>query len=146
VLAWGDNTAGEIGIGVTSTTGINVPVEVPGLDHVIKVAAGDGFSGALKDDGTVWTWGGNNFGQLGNETFNLSASPVQVHKLGVVKQYTARDYHNLAVLDDGTVWDWGSGENGELGNGTVGDSDMAVEVVFPAKAPQWSLWLPLLVR
>jgi alpha-tubulin suppressor-like RCC1 family protein len=147
VLAWGDNGAGEIGIGVTSTQGISVPVEVPGLDHVIKVSAGDGFSGALKDNGTAWTWGGNTYGQLGDATFNDSASPVQVHNLGDAKQYTARDYHDLAVLDDGTVWDWGSNENGELGNNTIGDSDVPVEVIFPAgPPPQWMLWLPFLMR
>ena len=145
VWAWGDNFEGEIGTGVTSTLGISVPVQVPGLDHVIVVSGGDRFSGALKDDGTVWTWGWNGFGQLGNATFNDSASPVQVHDLGYVKQYAARDYHDLAVLDNGTVWDWGSNEDGELGNNTVGDSDVPVQVIF-AVVPEWDLWLPLLRR
>ena len=147
VWAWGDNTDGEIGNGITSTQGISVPLEVPGLSNVIGVSGGDSFSGALKDDGTVWTWGQNQFGQLGNASNVAQSSvPVQVFGLDHVKIYAARDYHNLAVKEDGTVWAWGSGENGELGNNLTSDSNVPVQVLFAPPPPQRLLWLPLVER
>lgn len=132
VWTWGDNTEGAIGNGVTSTIGISIPVQVPGLDHVIGVSGGDRYTAALKDDGTVWTWGSNAFGQLGNGTFTGSPSPVQVHNLSHVTYMAARDYHTLVIKDDGTVWDWGSGSYGELGNDNPVDSALPVQVLFPS--------------
>jgi len=149
VWAWGDNFNGEVGNGLTSTQGISVPLQVPGLSNMKGVSAGDSFSGALRDDGTVWTWGRNQFGQLGNgSNVPQSVLPVQVQGLSHVTIYAARDYHNLAVKDDGTVWAWGSGENGELGDNLTSDSNVPVEVLFPSSPPppHWWLWLPFLVR
>lgn len=145
VWTWGENSAGEIGNGVTSTQGISVPFQVPGLDNVIGVSGGDGFTGVLKADGTVWTWGYNLFGQLGDATFSNRSSPVQVHGLGQVKLFAARDYHDLAVKQDGSVWAWGSGLNGELGDNQTASSDVPVQVQFAAPPVSW-LWLPLVMR
>lgn len=131
VWTWGDNAAGEIGIGVTSTTGVSVPVQVPGLSNVIGVSAGDGFTGILKADGTVWTWGGNNFGDLGDGTNVLQrSSPAQVVGLTNVINYAARDYHNIAARSDGSVWAWGSGSSGELGDNKFADSNVPMRVIF----------------
>jgi YD repeat-containing protein len=145
VWTWGDNSRGEIGNGVTSTQGISVPFQVPGLDNVIDVSGGDGFTGVLKADGTVWTWGYNLYGQLGDATFSGSSSPVQVHGLDQVKLFAARDYHDLAVKQDGSAWAWGSGTNGELGDNQTANSDVPVQVQFAAP-PLWWLWLPLMLR
>jgi YD repeat-containing protein len=142
VWTWGDNTNGEIGNGLTSTVGISVPFQVPGLSNVIGVSGGDRFTGILKADGTVWTWGWNGFGQLGDATFTDRSSPVQVHGLGDVKIFAARDYHDLAVKGDGTVWAWGSGLNGELGDNLNASSDVPVQVIFMPHA----LWLPILMQ
>lgn len=143
VWTWGDNAAGEIGIGVTSTTGVSVPVQVPGLSNVIGVSAGDGFTGILKADGSVWTWGGNNFGDLGDGTNVLQRSnPTQVAGLTNVINYAARDYHNIAARSDGSVWAWGSGSSGELGDNKFADSNVPVRVIF--LNPQ--LYLPFVSR
>jgi alpha-tubulin suppressor-like RCC1 family protein len=147
VWTWGDNAAGEIGNGITSTQGISVPFQVPGLSNVIAVSGGDRFTGALTTGGTVWTWGWNGFGQLGDASnVDHSSVPVQVHGLDHVKIYAARDYHNLAVKDDGTVWAWGSGQNGELGDNLTSDSNVPVQVIFAQAALQDILWLPLVLR
>jgi len=69
VWAWGDNDVGQLGVGYFTTSapyGIATPVQVSGLNHVIEIAAGDGHSLALRNDSTVWAWGANDFGQLGN--------------------------------------------------------------------------------
>ena len=148
VWTWGDNTFGQIGNGLTSTKGVTIPFEVPGLTNVVGVSGGDRFTGILKADGTVWTWGWNGFGQLGDASFTDRSSPVRVSGLNQVKLFAARDYHDLAVKDDGTVWDWGSGLNGELGNNSIASSDVPVQVIFPPGSPALvpALWLPFVAR
>jgi alpha-tubulin suppressor-like RCC1 family protein len=142
VWTWGDNTEGEIGNGATSTTGISVPVQVAGINNAIAVSGGDRYTAILMSDGTVWTWGWNGFGQLGDGSFASRASPVQVKGLSDVVTMTARDYHTLAIKSDGSVWAWGSGENGELGNGERSDKNEPVRVLFRERA----IFLPLIQR
>jgi alpha-tubulin suppressor-like RCC1 family protein len=81
------------------------------------VAAGSAHSIALKYDGTVYTWGSNAYGQLGNGTSTDSSTPVQVKGLANVVAIAAGFYHNLAVKSDGTVWAWGNNALGQLGSG-----------------------------
>jgi YD repeat-containing protein len=143
VWTWGDNTTGQIGNGITSTTGMSVPFQVPGLSNAIAVSGGDRFTAALLSDGTVWTWGWNGFGQLGDGTHTDRSAPVKVKNLSDVIILAARDYHVLVVKSDGTVWAWGSGDNGELGNGAFADSTVPIQVLFP---PTFSVFLPLILR
>jgi YD repeat-containing protein len=130
VWTWGDNTYGEIGNGITSTTGMSIPYQVAGLSNVTAVSGGDRFTAALKSDGTVWTWGWNGFGQLGDGTFTDRSTPVQVIGLSDVIYLAARDYHVLVIKSDGSVWAWGSGGNGELGNNDTVDKNTPVRVLF----------------
>ena len=67
VWTWGDEE--ELGNG--STADSTVPVQVPGLAGITQVAAGLGFDLALRSDGTVWGWGLNTFGQLGDGNTGL---------------------------------------------------------------------------
>jgi alpha-tubulin suppressor-like RCC1 family protein len=80
------------------------------------VAAGALHSLALKSNGTVWAWGNNGNGQLGNGTYTNSSTPVQVYGLTNVKRIAAGGRLSLAVKTDGTVWAWGYNLYG-LGNG-----------------------------
>jgi alpha-tubulin suppressor-like RCC1 family protein len=101
---------------------------VPGLNGVRDVATGHYSSIALEADGTVWTWGLNNFGQLGNGTTTTSTVPVRVRGLtDVIRIAGARD-HSLAVKADGTVWAWGDNQFGNLGNGTTENSAVPIRV------------------
>src|SRR5439155_19317829 len=82
VWAWGSNWYGQLGDG--TNTNSNVPVQVSGLTDAIRIAAGEclkGHSLAVKTDGTVWAWGWNGYGQLGNGTITDSNVPVQVNGL-----------------------------------------------------------------
>jgi alpha-tubulin suppressor-like RCC1 family protein len=88
--------------------GSSSPAQVPGLTAVTQVAAGGLHSLALRSDGTVWAWGNNWFGQLGNGTGTASSTPVQVPGLTGVIQVSANAFHSLALRSDGTVWAWGS--------------------------------------
>ena len=89
------------------------------LDYVTS-PNGNYHTVALKQDDTVWAWGRNSYGQLGNGTTTDSSTPVQV--LSGVKAIATGYYHTVAVKQDGTVWTWGWNANGQLGNGTQTDS------------------------
>ncbi len=120
---WGSNQEGQLGA-ETQETGVDREgnqVAVSGtslavLEDVRSVAAGGDFTVALKTDGTLWAWGGNDYGQLGNGTVVSAAQPVQV--LDQVTAVSAGDYHVAAIRDDGTLWTWGDNLYGQLGDGT----------------------------
>jgi alpha-tubulin suppressor-like RCC1 family protein len=128
VWAWGDNTDGQLGNG-TNTSAI-APVLVNGLSHVIATSGGQAgyHSLALKADGTVWTWGRNSEGQLGDGTLTSRNTPTQVSNLTGVIAIAGGEYHSLAVKNDGTVWAWGRNNEGQLGNGTNVNSSVPVQV------------------
>src|SRR5580658_8548131 len=100
------------------------------------VEAGSAHSIALKFDGTVWTWGSNAYGQLGNGTNTDSSTPVQVKGLGNVVAIAAGFYHNVAVKSDGTVWAWGDNADGQLGNGTTVNSNVPVQMITAVGPPK----------
>ena len=82
----------------------------------------------LAQSGTVWGWGRNFNGQLGNGTNGDSNVPVQVTNLSQVTAIAGGGYHSLALKSDGTVWAWGYNFFGQLGDGTTNDSPVPVQV------------------
>ncbi len=151
VWAWGSNHVGQLGNGHSGGDGYiydpgidsNTPVQVIGPDGVgfltdiIAIEGGDNHSVALKSDGTVWTWGSNNPGQLGNGTTTNSSTPVQVIGSGCVGFLTdaiaiaAGHRHSIALISDSTVWCWGYNSDGQLGDGTNDNRRWPVQVVGP---------------
>lgn len=130
VWAWGDNWYGQLGDGNTLTTSL-FPVQVDqstGLTGVTAIAAGDYHNLALKTDGTVWAWGANGNGQLGDGNYIDSPVPVQVPGLTGVTAIAAGRDHSLALKSDGTVWAWGYNWNGQIGDGTNNNSTVPVQV------------------
>jgi alpha-tubulin suppressor-like RCC1 family protein len=117
----------------------STPVQVSELGGVLAVAAGaapgavfsmDAYGLALKSDGTVWSWGDNKYGQLGDGTTAYAASPVQVGGISEVATIAAAGVYtsssgirpvSVAIKRDGTVWAWGETWNGPLGDGTTCD-------------------------
>src|SRR6185369_5691485 len=94
------------------------------LTDVVAIAGGYGYSLALLNDGTVWAWGINQYGQLGNGNNISSNVPVQVNSLTDMIAIGGGSYHCLALKNDGTVWAWGFNSSGELGNGNNIDSNV----------------------
>ena len=92
------------------------------------VTSGESHSASLKRDGTVWAWGGNNFGQVGDGTTTHRWSPVQVSGLTGVTGLDAGEAHSLALRQDGTVWTWGYNTDGQLGDGTTTHRASPVQV------------------
>lgn len=83
---------------------------------------------ALKSDGTLWAWGANSEGSLGDGTTTQRESPVQVIDLTGVVTIAAGVSHSLAIKSDGTAWAWGSNNGGALGDGTTTDRTSPVQV------------------
>ena len=131
---WGSNQEGQLGA-ETQETGVDREgnqVAVSGtslavLEDVRSVAAGGDFTVALKTDGTLWAWGGNDYGQLGNGTVVSAAQPVQV--LDQVTAVSAGDYHVAAIRADGTLWTWGDNLYGQLGDGTLNSASAPQQVL-----------------
>ena len=127
VETWGHNTYGQIGSGRVGGQQ-NSPIVVPGLSGVTAVAAGHYGSMALRSDGSIWTWGFNATGQLGDGTTTNRSSPVRVPGSQVWSAIAGGRDMSYALRSDGTVWAWGLNSNGELGNGTTTSSTVPVRV------------------
>ena len=123
VWSWGWNGAGQLGDG-SGAISQRRAVRVAGgagtgiLDGVVAVAAGHSHSLALRSDGTVWAWGGNGYGQLGDGTGLMRTIPVQVAGLAGVIAIAAGERHSFAIGANGTLWAWGANEAGQLGDGS----------------------------
>lgn len=95
-----------------------LPVPLMGIDHVTAVAVGHEHILALKNDGTVWAWGSNDYGQLGDTTAIPHDRPVQVYGMTGAVAVAAGSFHSYALKNDGTIWAWGDNRNGQLGDGS----------------------------
>jgi alpha-tubulin suppressor-like RCC1 family protein len=128
VWAWGDNSVGELGRGtVTGVEATAAPVN--GLAGVTKISAGCGFSLALRSDGTVWAWGYDNVGQLGDGSTVNSQVPVKITGLSQVTAIAAGWDSSVAILANGaSVWAWGGNDDGQLGDGTLAGHSTPVRV------------------
>ena len=93
-----------------------------------KLAAGSSHSLMLKADGTVWAWGWNASGQLGDGTTTDRLKAQRVPGIAGIRDVAAGGNYSLALKNDGTVWAWGSNASGQLGDGTTTDQVSPVAV------------------
>jgi alpha-tubulin suppressor-like RCC1 family protein len=128
VWTWGDDDYAGLGYGSYGT--FTTPRQVPGLSGITEIAMSSEDNGyAVAANGSVWAWGDNSYGQLGNGTTTESWTPVQVPGLtGIVDVAAGADYA-LALRQDGTVWAWGDNGDGSLGDGTT------VNRLYPVPVP-----------
>jgi len=125
---WGENAMGKLGDN-TSSINRSSPVQIGALTTWSQIAGGSTHSMALKTDGTIWTWGRNSFGQLGDSTGYVNkSSPVQVGSLTTWSQINTGGLHNIAIKTDGTLWTWGQNTKGQLGDNTVIHRSSPVQV------------------
>ena len=144
--AWGWNYSGEVGDGTTESREWAVPVLNPSdptgqLTQVVHVSACSNTF-AIRSDGSLWAWGSNNYGHLGDGTKESRLLPVRVVDptdpsgyMNGVQDVAAGMFHAIAVLADGTVRSWGFNRWGQLGDGTTQDSPTPVVVRDPGDPP-----------
>ena len=118
--SWGSNANGVLGLG--NITYYSSPKQVGSLTNWASLASGGGstYMLAIKTDGTLWSWGWNNQGQLGLGNNTNYSSPKQVGSLTTWKKvYAGYTYFTFAIKTDGTLWSWGVNNLGQLGLGNI---------------------------
>jgi alpha-tubulin suppressor-like RCC1 family protein len=114
--AWGrNNTWGQLGLG--NLTNYSSPKQIGALTNWSSISGAYINAGAIKTDGTLWTWGYNNFGTLGIGNITSYSSPKQVGALTTWSKLTVSQYQVGAIKTDGTLWAWGNNPYGQLGLG-----------------------------
>ena len=125
---WGYNYSGQLGDGTTVDK--SSPVQtVAGGTTWKQVSTGGNNTAAIKTDGTLWIWGYNNVGQLGNGTTVDKSSPVQTVSGGTTWKQVSAGGGTAAIKTDGTLWMWGDNEYGQIGDGTTVDKSSPVQTV-----------------
>src|SRR6185503_311942 len=118
VWAWGNNTYGQVGLGSDFSNRLT-PVQVPGLSGITAISAGIYHNLALKADGTVWVWGENSHGELGDGTGAQRRSPVQLPGITGVTFVAAGYQHSAVRTSAGTLYMFGMNDYGQVGDGTT---------------------------
>ena len=121
--AWGSNHSGVLGDGYVTTFNYrneilvnndrHSPIKI--LSNVIAVSAISNHTLAIREDGSLWAWGSNSAGQLGDGTTINRAKPTWI--MDYIKAISAGGTHSLAISADGSLWAWGLNEHGQLGDG-----------------------------
>jgi alpha-tubulin suppressor-like RCC1 family protein len=128
---WGCNLNGALGTtqNAGTTTGVSSPVQVGTLSNWATIAlAGSGAVLATKTDGTLWAWGYNGYGQLGDSTLVTKSSPIQIGTLTNWATVSAGTSSTMAIKTDGTLWTWGYNGFGQLGTGSTNATSSPVQI------------------
>ena len=136
----GRNNEGKLGQG--DVVSRSSPVQVGALTTWSAVSSPSGATNAvlaLKTDGTLWAWGANQFGNIGDNTAVAKSSPVQVGALTTWAAISTGYNQNFAIKTDGTLWGWGyNGLKGALGVGTAALSDYRSSPVQVGALTTWA--------
>lgn len=130
VRTWGDNSSGQGGIGSTSS-GFTNPTVISSFTSATVIDGGGSHVVAALADGTLWGWGNNGSGQLGDGTNTTRLVPTSISALSGVTAVAAGSSHSLAITSDGSVWAWGGNAYGQLGDGTLEQRLLPVRVSEP---------------
>lgn len=132
---WGDNTSDQLGDSIAPSAGRSSPATV-GSAQWLTVAAGSLHNCGIQADQSLWCWGNNASGQLGDKTVRMHADPTQSEGTGWTS-LTAGLYHTCGTKIDGTLWCWGSNVNGQLGLVAA----TSTSLLTPTQVPPVGPWL-----
>jgi alpha-tubulin suppressor-like RCC1 family protein len=135
--SWGFNSSGKLGL--NNTTYYSSPVQVGALTNWSKISSS--LSGnhtlAIKTNGTLWAWGKNSYGQLGDGTTINRSSPVQIGALTAWSMISPGNNQSLSTKTDGTLWAWGRNNDGQLGLGNT------ISLSSPVQVGSLTTWLSI---
>lgn len=134
--AWGNGGLGELGNGgpVLGDPDFNennyslIPIQVGTENNWYIVKAGIGHIVALKNDGTLWAWGYNAYGQVGEGTSVIRNIPIQIGSENNWQFIDCGYDQSFAIKNDGTLWAWGQNDKGQLGDGTNTDRNSPIQI------------------
>lgn len=132
VLTWGDNKYGQLGIDPDIAPSVFVPSEVYSEPSFEKVYAGWTHTAALTQNGDVFMWGRNSYGQLGAEREN-PFKPAKLEALGNIDTLSLGSEHNLALTKDSKLYCWGWNEHGNCGTGDKEDVKIPKQIFVGKK-------------
>ena len=142
LYSWGENEYGELGNGTGTTENSSMPICISDIENsplreknIVKIYTGADTIMAKDSSGKLYSWGSNNFGQLGNGTTENSSMPICISDMensplngkdivDIVDVYA--DYTMIAKDSNGKLYTWGWNKEGQLGNGTTDDSSMPI--------------------
>ena len=125
---WGQNS-NRLGLGIGNLANQNLPVQIGTANDWATVSAGNVHSLAVKTNGTLWSWGNGQFGQLGNGIFN--SATANVTQVGTATDWltvSAGNRFSLAIKTNGTLWSFGLNNMGQLGINNTIDQNLPVQV------------------
>ena len=142
--AWGDNFHNTT-CSFPDSSEICKPVKIGNEYDWNKISIGGGHILALKNNGTLWGWGYNKYGQLGDGTNINKSLPVQIGNENNWAEISSGGCFSIGLKDDGTIWAWGDNTYGQLGNGTntfgwFGDSTSMNKVYTPTQIGVENNW------
>jgi alpha-tubulin suppressor-like RCC1 family protein len=137
---WGNNNNGYLGDGTRTSRSSPVQTATYG-NNWNYVDCGQQHTAAIKTDGTLWMWGRNQFGNLGDNTALNKSSPIQTFAFGNNWQTVSCNLNNVnaftaAIKTDGTLWMWGRNLSGQLGDNTITNKSSPIQTI--ARGTNWS--------
>ena len=151
--AWGSNDRGQLGDGEIEGERVHyrlVPAPIGEGTDWVYVSAGSSHAMAIRGDGTLWAWGSNSTGQLGDGQRGWNSyrdAPVRIGEDYDWAFVSAGVSHTVAIRTDGTLWAWGDNSNGRLGNGTTDSSiNLANAVTEPIQIGEDTGWVSVSAR
>ncbi|MED0757677.1 hypothetical protein P4S93_00735 [Aneurinibacillus thermoaerophilus] len=136
IYAWGSNKYGQLGLGEGAGAFVKTPTRVLEVRDIASIAGGQGHAFAVKNDGTVYAWGRNNEGQLGDDTTKDRYIPVRIDDLKGISRIVMGTNHIIAFQRSGNMYAWGNNDFGQLGNGSNDASKTPVQVNFLSDVQQ----------
>jgi hypothetical protein len=131
LFGWGNNSSGQVAVNDTISGKYTPSTTFAGGFNWEQVNSNDASVAAIKSDETLWVWGANGYGQLGDNTTRIRSTPVTTFAGGPRwKQVSTGPNHMAAVKTDGTLWVWGSNSSGVCGNSSGGGNILTPITTF----------------
>ncbi|XP_060067134.1 probable E3 ubiquitin-protein ligase HERC4 isoform X1 [Ylistrum balloti] len=139
ILGWGSSQHGQLAVGASDEYVVSTPTYIPLLSNeqfcLSKISCGEMHSLFVTTDGSIFSCGNNDYGQLGRE--HRRSKPEKIEQLGkmVVTQAAAGSHHSLALTAAGEVFSWGDNSSGQLGRGQVDEAVQRIPKLIKALVP-----------
>ena len=118
--------------------------EIKDTLRCVNMSASTSHTIATKNDGSLWAWGYNSYGQLGDGTTTNKTTPIKI--MDNVVSTSASRYHSLAIKNDGSLWAWGRNSYGQLGDGTTTNKTTPVKIMDNVVSTSAGLYHSLAIK